>query len=77
MDQNVVLAEGNNSDSFGKIITLNDSAATLWKALVGKNFDADSAAEVLVGTYGIDRAQAIEDVSYILDKMTRKGLIEE
>lgn len=77
MGQNVVLAEGNNADDFGKIITLNSSAAMLWEALKGKSFDADDAADLLVAEYGIDRDQALADAEYIINLMNEKGLLSE
>lgn len=77
MGQNVILAEGNNAESYGKIITLNSSAAMLWTELKGKTFDVDDAANLLVAHYGIDRTKAVADARYILDLMTTKGLIEQ
>lgn len=77
MGQNIILAEGNNSDDFGKIITLNESAAALWEALKGKSFEPADAAEILTATYGIDPATALEDANYILNRMVEKGLIEK
>lgn len=76
MGQNIVLAEGNNSDSFGKIITLNPSAAMLWEELKGRTFDADTAADLLVERYGIDRGQALADASRIIGLMADKGLLD-
>lgn len=76
MGQNVILAEGMNADSFGKLITLNDTAAYLWEQLYGKEFNASDAADLLVKKYGIDPQQALADATYILDKMTAKGLME-
>lgn len=76
MGQHVILAEGNNSDTYGKIITLNDSAAMLWQELKGKDFDVNVAADLLVGRYGIDRAQAQADAEYIINRMMESGLIE-
>ena len=77
MNQKVVMAEGNNADTFGKIISLNSSAAMLWEELKGKSFEVSDAADLLVSTYGIDREQALEDATYIIDLMTEKGLIEK
>lgn len=77
MNQKVVMAEGNNADTFGKIISLNSSAAMLWEELKGKSFEVSDAADVLVSTYGIDREQALEDATYIINLMTEKGLIEK
>lgn len=77
MGQNIVLAEGNNSDTFGKIITLNDSAAMLWNELKGKAFTASTAADLLVAKYGIDPVQALADAEYIIDLMDQKGLLDK
>ncbi len=76
MGQNIVLAEGSNADSFGKMITLNESAAMLWKALKGKTFEVDDAADLLIERYGIDREEALADSARILDLMAQKGLLD-
>ena len=76
MGQNVVLAEGNNADSFGKMITLNSSAAMLWNELIGKSFETADAVDLLVARYGIDRREAIADADRILRLMWEKGLLE-
>ena len=77
MGQNVVLAEGSNADDFGKIITLNASAAILWEALKGKRFEVKDAADLLVEHYGIDRAEAQADAARIIALMDQKGLLEK
>ncbi|MDE6273095.1 MAG: PqqD family protein [Muribaculaceae bacterium] len=76
MGQNVVLAEGNNADTFGKMITLNSSASMLWENLLHKEFEIEDAARLLVDKYGIDDAQAREDAEYIINLMKDKGLVE-
>lgn len=77
MGQNILLAEGKNSDRYGKIISLNSSASMLWEELKGKSFEADDAARLLEERYGIDAAQAREDASFFINLMKEKGLIEE
>lgn len=77
MGQNIVLAEGKNADSFGKLISLNESAAYLWTELKGRSFEADDAATLLVKKYGIDDNTALEDARYIINLMVEKGLIED
>ncbi len=77
MGQNVVLAEGKNADTFGKMITLNSSAAMLWENLKGKSFEVSDAADLLVSRYGLDRSQALEDAGHIIGLMAEKGLLEE
>ncbi len=77
MGQNVVLAEGNNADSFGKLITLNSTAAKLWEELHGKEFEAEDAAAILVKTYGIDKEEALADARHLLDLMSSKSLLTD
>lgn len=76
MGQNIVLAEGNNADNYGKIISLNNSAAMLWEELKGRSFDVDDAADLLVSKYGIDRARATADAEYFINLMDEKGLLD-
>lgn len=75
MGQHIVMAEGNNSDSFGKIITLNESAAMLWKELKRKDFEVEDAADLLVARYGIDRATAVADAADFINLMNAKSLL--
>ncbi len=75
MGQNVILAEGNNADSYGKMITLNSSAAMLWEELKGREFSAEDAADLLVDRYGIDRDVAQADATRIVNLMVEKGLV--
>lgn len=77
MGQNIILAEGKNADSFGKLISLNDSAAYLWTELKGRSFEVEDAANLLVKKYGIDYNTALDDARYIVGLMVQKGLIEE
>lgn len=77
MGQNIVLAEGSNSDSFGKIIKLNPSAAMLWEGLCGRTFEADDAAALLVAEYGIGREEALADASRFVALMDEKGLLDK
>lgn len=76
MGQHVVIAEGVNADTYGKLIKLNESAALLWNHLKGKDFTIEDAADFLVDTYGVDRQQAVADATRIIDLMAGKELIE-
>lgn len=75
MGQNVVMAEGNNADTFGKLITLNSSAAMLWEELRGKDFEVDDVASLLMSHYGIDREEALADASHFVSLLRSKGLV--
>jgi hypothetical protein len=56
-----VAAEGLQNINFNKLISLNSTAAFLWKELVGKEFTAEDMASLLVEEYGIDMELALKD----------------
>lgn len=56
--ENIVAAEGLQNINFNKLISLNSTAAFLWKELVGKEFTAEQMASLLVEEYG-DRKSVV------------------
>ena len=59
--ENIVAAEGIEHINFNKLISLNATAAFLWKALEGKEFTIEEMAQLLVEEYGIDMELAMTD----------------
>jgi hypothetical protein len=59
--ENIVAAEGIEHINFNKLISLNATAAFLWKALEGKEFTIEEMAQLLVDEYGIDMELAMTD----------------
>lgn len=59
--ENIVAAEGIENINFSKLISLNSTAAFLWKALEGKEFTVEEMAQLLVDEYGIDMETALTD----------------
>lgn len=73
----IVTAEGDRQINFNKIISLNSSAAFLWKNVEGKDFTAEDLADLLVGEYDVDRERAIEDSKAISVKWIEAGIVEK
>lgn len=71
----VVVPEGSKLVNFNKMLYLNGSAAFLWKAVEGKDFDVQTLADLLVGEYEIDPALALSDAGKILDKWVEIGVV--
>lgn len=71
----VVVPEGSKLVNFNKMLSLNGSAAFLWKAVEGKDFDVQMLADLLVGEYEIDSAVALSDAGKILDKWVEIGVV--
>lgn len=76
MGQATVIGEGVNQVNFNKLITLNNSAAFLWKQVEGKEFDDTTLADLLIEEYGIDRELAVKDSKAIAAQWLDAGLVE-
>ena len=74
MGQATVIGEGVDQVNFNKLITLNSSAAFLWKKVEGKEFDENMLADLLVEEYGITREIAENDSKAIAAQWVKTGL---
>ena len=72
----IVAAEGLQHINFNKLISLNSTAAFLWKALAGKEFTQEDMAELLVDEYGIDRELAMTDSGNLMKSWAEAGIAE-
>ncbi len=75
-DNYMVVGEGLAQIDFNKIISLNSTAAFLWKAVQGKDFDAKTLTDLLLGEYEVDEATALRDATVLLEKWVAAGLVE-
>ena len=76
MGQATVIGEGVGQVNFNKLVTLNDSAAYLWKAVEGKDFDAEMLASLLVEKSGSSQELAHKDAVAISSQWKESGLVE-
>lgn len=60
---------------FTRMISLNASAAFLWKEVEDKEFDAETLANLLMEGYGIDHDTAQHDVEALLQSWENAGII--
>ena len=74
--QNVVSGEGSANVNFAKLVSLNDSAAYLFKAVVGKDFTAETLADLLLEEYEVDRETALRDAETLCKQWTEIGILE-
>ena len=74
--ENLVVGQGRLNADMTKVISLNDTAALLWKELAGRDFTCEDAADVLVATYEIEKEQAMTDAAKWIEKMQACGIIE-
>ena len=72
----IISGEGLEHINFNKLISLNSTAAFLWNAVVGKEFTAESMAQLLVDEYGIDMELALKDSASLHEAWVKAGIAE-
>lgn len=73
----ILVAEGLEAVDFSRMISMNESAAFLWKEVEDKEFDAEMLTTLLTDNYDITRETAQNDVVALLESWSAAGLIEE
>ncbi len=73
---NVVIATGAERMDFDGIITFNDTGAEIFNMLDGR-YTEEEIVEKLVKDYEIPYETAKTDVTNLIEKMRKQGLIEE
>ncbi len=74
--ENIIVAKGIQNIDFNKIISLNESAAYLWKELVGKDFTPESMADLLRLEYDVNEEIALADAQELAKAWQEAGLCE-
>lgn len=76
-EESIIVAEGLNNIDFSSIISLNESAAFLWKNVQGEDFDATRLASLLTAEYEVDEDTARHDADALIAQWSEAGLLEE
>lgn len=71
----VVVAYGMKNIDFSKVINLNESAADMWKAVVGKEFTVEDLKNTLLDTYDVSEEQAFADAQRVAAEWKEIGLV--
>jgi hypothetical protein len=76
-NEHILVAESIEMTDFNRMISMNESAAMLWKEIDGKDFDAETLTNLLMENYDIDRDVAERDVTALLKSWKEAGIIED
>lgn len=71
----ILVAEGLEAIDFSRMISMNESAAFLWKAVEDKDFDVDTLINLLVEEYGITPEVAEKDATSLLQTWKQADII--
>lgn len=75
--ENVIVGEGLDAINFGRMLSLNETAAWLWKQAVEQgDFTAESLANALCDEYEVTPDQALADVKETINQWTELKVIE-
>lgn len=74
--EHIVSGEGIEHINFNKLISLNSTAAFLWKEVEGKDFTAQTLAKLLIDRYGIDKELAMKDSENLINAWIEAGIAE-
>ena len=75
--ENVIVGEGLDAINFGRMLSLNETAAWLWKQAVDQgDFTADSLAKALCDEYEVAPDQALADVKETINQWTELKVVE-
>ena len=73
----VVVGEGIAQVNFNKMLSLNESAAYLWKEVEGKEFTRETLVGLLLDKYEVSREQAGADVEKLVGVWIQEGVVTE
>lgn len=73
----IVTPESVAQINFNKMISLNSSAAYLWKSVEGKEFTAETLRDLLLERYDVSDEIAMRDAENIARTWIEAGIAEE
>lgn len=74
--ENIVVAEGEANIDFSVVISVNETAAHIWKAVVGKDFTVEDMADALIADYEVDKETALADCEALAIKWKEVGILQ-
>lgn len=75
--EQVIVGEGLDAINFGKLLSLNETAAWLWKqAKAMGDFSVDELAAKLCEEYEVSADDAKADVAAMIDEWQQVGVVE-
>ena len=72
----IVVGEGLAQVNFNKMLSLNESAAYLWKEVEGNEFTPEDLVQLLLDKYDVSREQATADVEKLTATWVKEGVVE-
>jgi hypothetical protein len=75
--EHIIIGTGVENIDFSKVISLNESAAWLWKEVEGKDFTPETLATLLAEQYEVDADVALADAKALANQWISVGIVSE
>ena len=75
--EHIVVPEGSGLVNFNRMISFNDTAASLWEALSGRDFEVEDIRRFILDNYEVDEQTAAADAAKLARDWAEAGLVEE
>ncbi len=75
--EHVIVATGRKNIDFSKVISMNDSAALMWRSVQGREFSIEDLVKVLDEEYEVSLEVARKDAEAIVAQWKEIGLVED
>lgn len=76
-NEHLVVGEGIPQIDLNSIVSLNATAAFLWKQVEGKDFTVEELTKLLVDNYDVNEDRAASDAAAIAAKWIEVGVVSE
>ena len=73
----IIIGTGVENIDFSKVISLNESAAWLWRQVEDKEFTPESLAALLMGEYDVNEDVALADAAALAAQWVSVGIAAE
>ena len=74
--EEIIVAEGKENIDFSNIISMNETAAFLWKSVKGKEFSEEDLVKLLIEQYDVEKDIATNDIKALIKQWVDSGIIE-
>lgn len=75
-NEELIIADGDTEVNLTRIISLNPTAARLWREVEGKSFTAGQLADYLTEWYDTNTETARQDADKLIEQWIAAGLTE-
>lgn len=75
--EHIIIGTGVENIDFSKVVSLNESAAWLWREVEGKEFTPQTLATLLMEQYDVDEATALADATALANRWISVGVTTE